>query len=607
MRRVEPEEILEQLAFPRVPDLRARAADVGHRQQVERDEPTFRPDDAGELADDVGIGEVPLLRDRRHGEVVLDQELDERDVLAREPVRAREAPRVDPAEPRVVAAAALGDVVEDRRDVEEPVALEVGGEPAAERVLVRELDHREPPQVAHDHQDVLVDGIHVEEVVLHLTDDLAEGGEVAAEDPVLVHAPQLVHQAPRLPQDGEESGAVRRVGPEPAVDPPPRAPERAQRGRGHPFQLGVLLQQQETLQDRVRIPPEHPWVARVEELAHRLEALVDRFRRRIGSGENRGAEVLKQGRVQLRDRLRRPEVALHEELARALRRRGREAERLRERVLIVEEDPVLAPPREQMEADAHPREPLRVALELDRLLARDELARRQRAPVAAEPACAADPEHDLQVAEAAGRLLQVRLEAVGAVLELGMPLFLLESLRLEERLCVETVMEAIVQLREDGAAARDQARLEQRGLHREVLRGLVAAFLDRAHAVPELEPDVPQPADELLHPPRLDRIERLRQKNEDVDVRMRIELAAAEAADGDERELPREVRLSPQLPEDRIDQLLVAAQEARSIGIGFVFAPERGALACEAPPQLGRVVRDLETSGGHRGHRARLL
>ena len=39
----------------------------------------------------------------------------------------------------MVAAAALGDVVEQRRDVQQPVALEVAHQLAAQRELVREL------------------------------------------------------------------------------------------------------------------------------------------------------------------------------------------------------------------------------------------------------------------------------------------------------------------------------------------------------------------------------------------------------------------------------------------------------------------------------------
>ena len=112
-RRVE--QVLEQLRLPRVPDLRARAADVGDGQQVERDQAPLGADLARECRDDRGIGDVLLLRGRRHRQVLLDQPGDELGVLGGQPVLAAEAARVACAERRMVAAAALGDVVEQRR------------------------------------------------------------------------------------------------------------------------------------------------------------------------------------------------------------------------------------------------------------------------------------------------------------------------------------------------------------------------------------------------------------------------------------------------------------------------------------------------------------
>ena len=85
-----------------------------------------------------------------------------------------EAARVARAERRVIAAAALGDVVEQPREVEHLLALEVGDQPRAERIFVRVLRLGEPAQVADHHQDVLVHRVDVEEVVLHLADDAPE-------------------------------------------------------------------------------------------------------------------------------------------------------------------------------------------------------------------------------------------------------------------------------------------------------------------------------------------------------------------------------------------------------------------------------------------------
>jgi hypothetical protein len=77
---------------------------------------------------------------------------------------------------------------------------------------VGEFGHREAAQVAHHHEDVLIDRVDMEQVVLHLADDAAEGRHVAAEDAVLVHAAQLVHQAARLLEElDRKAGPVDRI------------------------------------------------------------------------------------------------------------------------------------------------------------------------------------------------------------------------------------------------------------------------------------------------------------------------------------------------------------------------------------------------------------
>src|SRR6266702_1434428 len=132
-------QVLQELAFPGVPHLGARAADIRDREQVESHQPALRADGAGEAPHHFGIRQVLLLRHRRHGEMVLDEELDELCVFRLEAVRAAETPGLEPAQLRMIAPAALGDVVKDRRDVKQPVALEAGDEAAAPRIFVRKL------------------------------------------------------------------------------------------------------------------------------------------------------------------------------------------------------------------------------------------------------------------------------------------------------------------------------------------------------------------------------------------------------------------------------------------------------------------------------------
>src|SRR6266511_3470466 len=111
----------------------------------------------------------------------------------------------------MVAAASLGDVVEESRDIQQLGSGEVGYQARAQRILVCMLRLGKAAQIADDHQDVLVDRVDVVEIVLHLTDDAAEHGQVPAEDAVLVHAPELVRDTPRLAQYVEEAGAIARV------------------------------------------------------------------------------------------------------------------------------------------------------------------------------------------------------------------------------------------------------------------------------------------------------------------------------------------------------------------------------------------------------------
>ncbi len=150
--------------------------------------------------------------------MVLDQEFRELAVFPGNLMLLAKQANLFGAKVRMVAAAALGDVVVEGGDVEQPRPLEAAHQLAAQRELVRELGHREAAQVAQHHQDVLVDRVDVEQIVLHLADDAAELGQVAAEDAVLVHAAELVHDAALLLQDVEEQQPGDGVFPERSID-----------------------------------------------------------------------------------------------------------------------------------------------------------------------------------------------------------------------------------------------------------------------------------------------------------------------------------------------------------------------------------------------------
>jgi hypothetical protein len=133
-----------------------------------------------------------------------------------------------------------------------------------------------------------------------------------------------------------------------------------------------------------------------------------------------------------------------------------------------------------------------VAAQLARLALGDEAARVELAPAAAEACRARDPQDGLQVAQPAGAFLHVRFEAVRRVLELRVALTHLEHLRGEERARIERLFViANGEALEQRGAAEDAARLEQRGLHGDVLRRLFDALRDRPHAAADLEAEIP--------------------------------------------------------------------------------------------------------------------
>src|SRR5260221_11961123 len=159
------EKVLQELAFPGVPHLGARAADVRDSEEIERDQPPFGANDAGEAPHDLRIGQVLLLRYRRHREMVLDEELDELHVFGRKAVLAAETPGLEPAPLRVIAPAAFGDVVEYRGDVQRPVARAAGEVAGAQWIFVRELAHSEAARDTPDRGEALVPMDELESIV----------------------------------------------------------------------------------------------------------------------------------------------------------------------------------------------------------------------------------------------------------------------------------------------------------------------------------------------------------------------------------------------------------------------------------------------------------
>ena len=194
-------------------------------------------------------------------------------------------------------------------------------------------------------------------------------------------------------------------------------------------------------------------------------------------------------------------VALHELLDRERVGGVLVAEDLRQPDLVVEQQPVLAPAGEHVQAEAHlPQEGLRL-LEPAQLRRGEEAVRDQLVERVGAEVPLRHPADGLDVAQAARAGLDVGLEVVGGVVGLQVALGLLAHLGLEELLRPARRApgaSAARMLREQRGAAGEQARLEQRRHDADIGGALLGALLDGAHAVADFEPDVPEEGDQPL-------------------------------------------------------------------------------------------------------------
>jgi hypothetical protein len=305
-------QVFEQFALPRVPDLRAGAANVGHRQQVQRREITFVADLLGERLDHVGLGQVFFLRDARHGQVLLDQELDQLRVFAIDTMVAAKTPRFLGPEFGMVAAATLGHVMEQCGNVQHPGFVEGRRQLRTERVFVCMFRNEKAAHIAQHHDDVLIDRVHVEQVVLHLPDDAPEHPQVTPQHAGLVHQPERVGLALGFLQYLHEGFAVHRVVAKRRVHQVACVVERTQRARRQALGADGLLVDQEGFENGV-------WVALVQIVADHFEhsgaleeLVVDGAHRRILRTVDALFDVEHQDLVELRHRLGGPVVALHQ-------------------------------------------------------------------------------------------------------------------------------------------------------------------------------------------------------------------------------------------------------------------------------------------------------
>ena len=434
-------------------------------------------------------------------------------------------------------APALADVVQQHAHHQEAgalhlahhlgIALGVGG-----------LAGRERLQVLHREQRVLVGGELVIDVVLHEARERAPLGQVAPEHPQLVHLAEGLRDPAPVATDAEEQlpGLRRRA--EPIVDEVEGVLDR-------PLHVDAQLEPElvtvpEDLQQPQRVLPERAAVGmrQVQLLAEHDEAVRERFlaqpavhpgparQRLAAAGDQAPGHAVDHPRVQV--------VVAHELLHRQRQLVAGVAEVLRDLRLDVARQHVVLVAGQEVQLVPHPPQ------EGERLVGRlllplgDEPLVRQLAERPGAELGGGQPHRGVDVAQPSRRLLHVGLAHVGRPAELPVALVPLGERgfqELVEVLLVDVLGQHFPEAVEEPAVAHQEARLLHRGAARKIGARHGQAVRQAAHRVADLQSEVPQGVEDALGHP-LDVGAHLAVVDEQqVQVRERMQLAAAIAAE----------------------------------------------------------------------------
>ena len=523
-------EIGQQAILPAVPQARAGADDVGNGQQVELAELLPLAHRLGEAVHHLGIGDVLALRRGAHQQVMAHQPGDPFDVAGGEAQPRAEIPRILFAQHRMVAAATLGDVVEQRRQQQHLGLGQHGPDLAAKRELAPCRRLGEARHVAQHAQGVFVDGVDVKQVVLHPSEHLAERRQDRRQQTMAIHAPQRLHRRRPAPQQAQESGQHRLVPGQRGAVGIGRLVDAAHGVGAEAQHAGLLQPGDENLHQRRGSAHEQFRIARRQARAVAHEIVAHRL---LGRGRLQHLlEALGHLHAKPLDLAGCAVVALHELFdAEVLLVLVLESQACGERLLVIEQQPLLGAPRFQMQGVAITAQRRLGLFQLGLLGGIEQsLGDHPRQPVGLRQA----PPHPAQRVErtqAAGAILEVRFEVVGSVVVTGMPRIALGQPGSEvfARGPHLRIVDDAPQLRVEARITGQPSRIKQAGEHAGVLRGQCPALRRLAHGVAHFQTDVPQGGEELLQGAQTRGLG-CRGQRQQVHIRIRKQQTAAKPA-----------------------------------------------------------------------------
>ena len=439
-----------------------------------------------------------------HGQMLMDQKLNQLGVFPLNRVLFAKTPHLHRPQFGVVAAPAFGNIVKERRNVEDPRAIQASGQLRAKRVFVRMLGNKKAANVAQHHQNMLVHGVDVEQVVLHLPHDLAKHPQIAPQHRGLVHEPHGVGNPIGRHEDGAKGGAIHRIRAKLTVHQAACVVERAQGAGGQAFNAGRRLVNQKRLKNGVRLALVQIVTGDINHAALLIEAVVDTLWRAF-AGIELFFNIEQQNLVQLGDGFGGPVIAAHERFAGphrqalTVRCHGAVTEGFGHCGLQVEHEPVFAAVGNEVQARTNQVQQRFIALELADFKRCRQAVLGQGVPIATEPGRFGGPKNHLQVTQAARRLLAVGFQRVRGIFKLVVTLLHLQGFRDKERFRVQHRIKLRLKISVQRGIAGDQAGFNQGSLYRHIVGCFRQALADRANAGANLQSCIPATADEGLN------------------------------------------------------------------------------------------------------------
>ncbi len=464
-------QVAQQLPLPAVPDRRADGADIGDREAEQQAQAFWALHRLGEVHHRLRIGDVALERRGRHQQVPAHQPGDRFGLGGRQAKTRPELLGHLLAQHRMVAATALGDVVQQHRDIEHAARQHFLDDMHRQRMVFLQRATFDPGQDADGADGMLVHRIGVIHVVLGLCHHAAKIRHEAAEHIRLVQPAQrclgIIDRAEHVHEQLVGIGIVA----QPGIDQLQIAPHQ-------PQSLGVdveplLLRQMEQPQHLHRLLLEQRFAADIQAAALDLEPIqlfrpldlgADRRQRflLLVALFQRGGENTRQIADFLGDQV----VFLHEALDIAAAGAIGIAQRLGDLGLRVEGEPLLRPVGQVMQVDAHGPQEFHCLHETAMLFRMQQAARDQLGGILDAIDVFGDPDQRVQVAQAALAFLHIGLDHITGIAHAAMAVVALGQLLLDEirpGLGHHVALEPRLQLRRQRLVAPDPALLKNGG------------------------------------------------------------------------------------------------------------------------------------------------